>query len=199
MLTDDQLARELTGAFHAETDRMAFDGRVPKGPRTPMYVAPVVALAGGVTLAVIATSGSQAPRQMQVHGGPAIVVTTAPHVGPTQVKLVTRKIRLAGFTASYTQPDTADPLVARVVSAVPSPAESVQGDDPAVNYWVAQDPATGGYWGYGVLADGEVFSVGSPDATRDEIVALFQTATARAVPLVTTPVEPNDLHAKSAE
>jgi hypothetical protein len=100
------------------------------------------------------------------------------------VRLITRKIRLAGFTMSYTEPSADHPMVASVITSVPASAESVQGDDPTTQYWIGVDPSTGWETGYVVTADGFKMSIGSADATRELLRAMFQSSTARAVPLV---------------
>jgi hypothetical protein len=171
MLTDDQLTHELADAFRATTDGMAYDGRVPRGPRTPMYVAPIVAVAGAAALAVVATSGGGA-KPAVVHAG-----TGAPPTAmkpSSRVELVTREIRLAGYTMSYTEPSADHPMVATVITSVPASAGSVQGDDPTTQYWIGVDPSTGWETGYVVAADGFKAAIGSADATRDELLAMFQ-------------------------
>jgi hypothetical protein len=184
MLTDDQLTRELADVFHATTHGLAYDGRVPKGPRTPMYVAPAVAVVGAAALAVVATSGGDRPGQMQVHSGLQPYVAGPQHTAHPHLKLVTRKIRLAGFTMSYTEPSVDHPMVATVITSVPASAESVQGDDATTQYWIGVDPSTGWETGYVVTADGFKMSIGSADATRDELLAMFQGAEPQMVPLV---------------
>lgn len=178
MLTDDQLAHDLADAFHSTTAGLTYSGRVPRSPRTSTYVAPAVAVAG-VAAVVAVTAGGHGSGQV-THGGPAVA---APQAGSPS-HLVAKHLRLEGFTMTYTAPASDDPMVARVVSDVPSQAQRVTGDQPDINYYIGTDPATGYLTGYVERADGEVFAISSPDATRAELLAMFQAATARAVPLV---------------
>jgi hypothetical protein len=149
-----------------------------------MYIAPVVAVAGAAVLAVVATSGADHPAQRQRHGGSALGGGGVQRSAHPHVKLVTRKIQLAGYTMSYTEPSVDHPMIARVITEVPASAESVQGDDPTTQYWIGVDPSTGWETGYVVSADGFKASISSADATRELLLAMFQGAEPQAVPLV---------------
>jgi hypothetical protein len=183
---DDQLTHDLGDAFRAATADLTYAGRVPTPRRTPLIVVPaVVAGTAAVALAVASvTSGGhsgQAHAKAPSAASPTSIrpVTTA----PTRTRLVTKKLKLAGYTLVYSQPSGNDPLYGRIVSAVPASATQVPTGGPAKD-WVGVDPATGYNTAFVDLGNGRILAITSADATRDELVTMLQAAQPRTIPLV---------------
>lgn len=191
MLTDDELSRQLSGAFHSAGADLTYLGRVPTAQRTPSpaWLA-VPALAAVATVATVAAhqDGSPAPRLDATPSSPA----TGVHSHPGSTRIVTAKIRAAGYTFDYSHPAgegvPANDLYADLsIDTVPADATPTESDWPGMQAWVGTDPSTGDnalyLEGSGVVG-GRLFVLLSPTWTQQQLSQLVLEKVAFAVPAV---------------
>lgn len=178
MLTDDDLTRELAGAFRDETDDLRYAGRVP-APRTgaglavPLATsAAVAATLGGVWVAGD-TAQAPAPPAAAPSGTPGASVPAAPET-------VTDTIEVAGYTFAYQRAadDAPVPDVLHVFTpdAVPDDARPVEVPEPA-KAWVGTDPRSGEaaiYLQSPSRFDGRLFGVSAPGLDEDAMVRFLR-------------------------
>ena len=184
MLTDDDLTRELGGAFRAATDDLRYAGRVPT-PRTgPGLAVPLATTAAAA--AVLGAVWIAAPA-----GTPA-----SPSAGPSAQqgpgpKTVTSKIEVAGYTFTYRHAagdELADDLYGVMnPGPVPADARSIEAPD-GVQAWVGTDPGSGdtALWVQAPTRNaGNLFALMSPTWSAVELTDLFHNGDPRPVPVVT--------------
>lgn len=187
MLTDDDLTRELGGAFRAETDELRYAGRVPT-PRTgPGLAVPLAttAVAAAVLGAVWAATPADAPTPP-----PAAVPTTGPTGGPAP-RLVTDTIEVAGYSFTYRHAvgdELADDLYGVMnPGAVPDDATPIAAPEGA-QAWVGTDPASGdtALWVEAPTRnEGNLFALMSPTWTEAQLTDLFHNGRPQTVPAIT--------------
>lgn len=188
MLTDDDLTRELGGAFRAETDDLRYAGRVPT-PRTgPGLAVPLAttAVAASVLGAVwIAGTPAEAPAPP---GPPSAAPTPNGGLAP---RVVTDTIEVAGYSFTYRHAagdGLADDLYAVLdPGAVPDAATPVKAPE-GVRAWVGTDPESGdtALWVEAPTRnEGDLFALLSPTWSADQLVDLFHNGRPQTVPAVT--------------
>jgi hypothetical protein len=180
MLTDDDLTRELAGAFRNETDDLRYAGRVPT-PRTgpglvPLATTAVVAGVLGTVWVVGGTTDAPVPPS----AGPGSTRTTdAPPSRDSAPTMVTDTIEVAGFTFAYERAaDVAVPDVLHVFTpdAVPEDARPIDVPAPA-KAWVGTDPRSGQaalYLQSPPRNDGRLFGVSAPGLDEDAMVEFLR-------------------------
>lgn len=189
MLTDDDLTRELGGAFRAETEGLRYAGRVPT-PRTgpglagPLGTTAVAAAVLGAVWVAGGTTGSPAPPG----AGPASTPSApAPRTAP---RMVTDTIEVAGFTFTYRHAageERVDDLYAMLdPGAVPADAEPIEAPE-GVKAWAGTEPTSGDHavWVEAPTRNGgRLFAVLSPTWSVEELTDLFYAGRPRPVPAV---------------
>lgn len=183
MLTDDDLTRELGGAFRAETDDLRYAGRVPT-PRTgPGLAVPLgtTAVAAAVLGAVWAATPADAP---------APPPTAVPHGRPAP-RIVTDTIEVAGYSFTYRHAvgdELADDLYGVMnPGAVPDDATPIAAPE-GVRAWVGTDPGSGdtALWVEAPTRnEGKLFALMSPTWSAAELTDLFHNGRPQTVPAIT--------------
>ncbi|WP_395695526.1 hypothetical protein [Nocardioides sp.] len=177
MLTDDDLTRQLGGAFREAAADLAYAGRVP-APRSAAatWGVPLASTAAVATTLAVVWTASTAPEDAGAPRAESPATSAAPVTTP---RVVTRTVEVAGFTFSYRSGARAahvDDLY--VQSQVSVPADATRIDSPeGTRAWVGVDPASGDHALYveaPTRNDGRVFAVLSPTWTRDQLVDLFR-------------------------
>lgn len=185
MLTDDDLTRELRETFRTATSHVHYTGRTR--PRSPMaVVAPTATVA--VTLVAVgigvgATGGHHSDSR---RSGSTGAVTPSPHHQP---QVVTKTMKLAGYTLRYQTTAGAQPPVYAVldVAALPDSVREVPVTGTDAQAWVGTDPGTGNnalYLKAPTRNGGRLFGLESAVWTQDQLVDLFKNGTTVAVPAV---------------
>jgi hypothetical protein len=175
MLTDDDLTRELRAAFRGATADLNYTGRT-RPPRAMSVVLPTVATAAtlaAVAVGVGATGGHHPPAARSVVG-PVV----APSAGTT-TKLVTKTIKLAGFTLTYQSAAGApSPLYWKVgFGKIPAEAREVHVTGTKARVWAGKDPSTGHnalYVKTPTRDGGTLFALYSPTWSEHQLIALFK-------------------------
>jgi hypothetical protein len=182
MLTDDDLTRSLGSAFQDATEGLIYTGRT----RPPRQVLSTVlpAMAAGAVL----TGAAVAAIETGNHTTPAVgaSVRPAPHHlsstaarHPSKKTLVTRKVRLAGFTITY-RAAAGSPvqLYAEVgLSSVPDSATPVSTTNPNAKTWIGTEPSTGDNALYIQFSDGnddQLYALVSPTWTQQQLIDAFE-------------------------
>jgi hypothetical protein len=192
MLTDDDLTRQLGGAFRDAAGDLEYAGRVP-APRNAAATLGVPLAATAVAATALAavwasSTGTDDGAVPPSAGGPT---ASAPATRATTAapKAVTRTIEVAGFTFSYRSAagdSRADDLYADGHVTVPDGAKPV--DAPTgVQAWIGADPTSGDnaiYVKAPTRNGGRVFALLSPTWTQDQLVDLFHNGRPRPVPAV---------------
>lgn len=184
MLTDDDLTRELGGAFRAETDGLRYAGRVPT-PRTgPGLAVPLAttAVAAAVLGAVMVGAPADAPAP------PSAAPTGTPT--PPAPRLVTDTIEVAGYSFTYRhaagEPRADDLYALMDPGEVPAGAELIEAPE-GVRAWVGTEPTSGDHavWVEAPTRNGgRLFAVLSPTWSLEEMTDLFYNGEPRTVPAV---------------
>jgi len=191
-LTDDDLSRQLSGAFHNASDGLSYDGSVPvarSGPSARWLAVPAVA---AVAVAAATTAAHQGGAPSRGLSGSASVTasSSSPTIHPPRI--VTAKIEVAGYTLDYDHPVgesvPANDLYADLsVDAVPSDATPTDSNWPGAKAWVGTDPDSGDnalfLQGPGI-AGGGVFALISPTWTQQQLSQLVLEDVAFPVPAV---------------
>jgi hypothetical protein len=182
MLTDDDLTRSLGSAFQDATEGLTYTGRT----RPPRQVLSTVLPA--VTAAAVLTGAAVAAIETGHHSTPAVGagVRPAPHhpsstavSHPAKKTLVTRKVRLAGFTITY-QAAAGSPLqlYAEVgFSSVPDSATPVTTTNPNAKTWIGTESSTGDNALYVQFSDGnsdQLYALVSPTWTQQQLINAFE-------------------------
>jgi hypothetical protein len=180
MLTDDDLTRQLGGAFRESTDDLAYAGRVPapRGVATTVGVPLASTAAVVAALAVVWASSPDTEDTSPPVAHPA--VTTSPTPLAPAPELVTDTIEVAGFTFAYRH--AADEPVANIIhvfvpDGVPDGARPVEVPAPA-KAWVGKDPRSGEvaiYLRSPSRFDGKLFGVSSPGLDEDQMITFLHT------------------------
>ncbi len=178
MITDDQLATELTRALHGGTDHLAYTGPVPRAHRpVAVAVAPVAATAAVAgLLGWTALTAGGAPTGTAPEGSPT---TSAPVARPApEPAVVTEQIELAGLTFTYTR-GVDEPALDGVNlwsfrDQVPAGAEEVD-DVDGTRVWVGEDPDTGFASLFIRVGSGQVVVLLSESLTLDQVRELAGT------------------------
>jgi hypothetical protein len=185
MFTDEQFTRSLGDALRAATEDLSYDRPAPAPPRVSLATAPrLVASAAGVGAVIVAAVAL--PTHVATPGHRTGQTATA--VSPKAGKVVTRTFTLAGYTMTYHEAASAQPLYGEFVAAVPSDAEPVDVpiavlDGATVAEYVGVDPTTGYNAAYVVFTNGNILEITSSDATHDELVALLMSAQPTPIPV----------------
>jgi hypothetical protein len=187
MLTDDDLTRQLGGAFRDATGDLEYAGRVP-APRSPISTVGVPLASTAAVVAALAVVWASSPDTDDAT--PPSAGTATPSAPSSAPRVVTRTIEVAGFTYRYRGEPRADDLYATLDVAVPDDATPV--DPPAgaiagVKAWVGTDPTSGDHaiWVQSPSRNaGQVFAILSPTWTTDQLVDLFRNGQPRTVPAV---------------
>jgi len=188
MLTDDDLTRQLGGAFRASTGDLEYAGRVPV-PRSAAATVVVPLASTAAAAAALAFVWASAPATDDAVPPSADGPTaSAPATSPTPT-VVTETLEVAGFTFTYrsTGGDArADDLYADGRVTVPDDAEPI--DAPSgVQAWIGVDPTSGDNAVYVTAPtrnDGRTFAILSPTWTKEQLVDLFRHGQPRPVPAV---------------
>jgi hypothetical protein len=181
MLTDDDLTRQLGGAFRESTDDLAYAGRVPApyGLATTVGVPLASTAAVVAALAVVWASSPDTEDTAPPAAGPATATSPATTPAPTP-ELVTDTIEVAGFTFAYrhaADEPVADVLHVFVPDGVPDDARPVEVPAPA-KAWVGTDPRSGEvaiYLKAPTRFDGRLFGISSPSLDEDQMVTFLHT------------------------
>lgn len=190
MLTDDDLGRQLSGAFHHASDDLTYAGRVP-APRSTITTIGVPLATSAAVVAALAVVWAASPDTDDpappIAGGPSVSSTPSP-TAPAP-RLVTEKIEVAGFTFSYRHAagdSLVDDLYGDMHVTVPADAKPVDAPE-GVKAWVGVDPDSGDHAIYvdaPTRNGGQVFALLSPTWTEDQLVDLFHNGRPRPVPAV---------------
>lgn len=186
MLTDDDLTRELGAAFRAATEDLTYAGRT-RPPRTLAVVLPSVATAA--TLAAVAVGVSVSDGHHPA-AKPGVASPIATSTAGTTTRLVTKTLKLEGFTVKYQSVPGDQPPVYAVlgIDSVPANAHEIQLTGTDVRGWVGTYPPTGEnavYVKAPTRNDGSLFALVSPSWTQDQLVGLLtQDSQVAAVPAV---------------
>ncbi|GAA4701862.1 hypothetical protein [Nocardioides conyzicola] len=189
MLTDDDLSRQLGGAFRDASGDLQYAGRVP-APRSAITTVGVPLASSAAVVAALAVvwasaSGTDDAVPPTAGGPTASVAPTT----PTAPRLVTEKVEVAGFTFSYRHAagdGLADDLYGDMHVTVPADAKPVDAPE-GVKAWVGVDPDSGDHAIYvdaPTRNGGEVFALLSPTWTEDQLVDLFHNGRPRPAPAV---------------
>jgi hypothetical protein len=182
MLTDDDLTRSLGSAFHDATEGLTYTGRTRPPRQVLSTVLPAVAAGAVLTAAAVAAVETSHPSTPSVG---ASVRPTPHHPSPTAARhpakktLVTRKVRLAGFTITY-QAAAGSPiqLYAEVgFSSVPASATPVTTTNPNAKTWIGTQPKTGDNALYIQFTDadsGQLYALVSPTWTQQQLIKAFE-------------------------
>jgi hypothetical protein len=182
MLTDDDLTRSLESAFQDATEGLTYTGRTRPPRQVLSTVLPAVAAGAvltGVAVAAIETGHHTTPAVgASVRPSPHHPSSTvARH--PAKKTLVTRKVRLAGFTITY-QAAAGSPvqLYAEVgFSSVPASATPVTTTNPNAKTWIGTEPSTGDNALYVQFSDGnddQLYALVSPTWTQQQLINAFE-------------------------
>ncbi|KQW47079.1 hypothetical protein ASC77_18015 [Nocardioides sp. Root1257] len=179
-MTDDDLTRQLGGAFRDATDDLEYAGRVPT-PRSAVATVGVPLASTAAVVAALAVVWASAPGT----DDPTPPTTAGPSaVAPP---IVTRTIEVAGFSFSYRGEARADDLYARMSpGAVPEDAQPIDAPD-GVQAWVGTDPQSGDHALYvdaPTRNGGKLFALLSPTWTAEQLTDLFLHGQPRTVPAV---------------
>lgn len=190
MLTDEDLTRELGIAFREATQDLTYAGRRRPQAATPIVLS-TTAFAGAAAVGAIALAGTfgtpstsagvAAPRS----GHQDASTSPTPHHG----HLVTRQMRLAGMTLTYSYSDgQPDPVIATMVrGGLPDGVTAVSVDRTDVKVWAGVDPQTGDNAVFVQVADGDLagktYALLSPTWTQAQLIDLFENPV--PVPMVT--------------
>jgi hypothetical protein len=183
MLTDDDLSRQLGGAFRESTDDVTYAGRVPT-PRTTAASFGVPLASTAAVVAALAVVWASSPGTEDVAppsaDGPAATATAAPTTTAPTPELVTDTIEVAGFTFSYQR--AAGQPVAEVIhvfapDGLPDGVRPVEVPSPA-KAWVGTDPRSGEvaiYLKAPSRFDGQLFGVSSPSLDEEQMISFLHT------------------------
>jgi hypothetical protein len=181
MLTDDDLTRQLSAAFRADTQDLVYAGR--RRPPAAMAVTLSTTAAAGVAAAAVVgavalTDGSGSPNTHGRH------VTSAITSGPTKAHhhggQVSQTLELAGFSITYSYPaGSPNPVIARAIKGgLPQSAQPLSLDRPDAHAWSGTDPMTGDTAVYVKLDRpgdlGAIFALESSTWTVDQLRNLLQ-------------------------
>jgi hypothetical protein len=175
MLTDDDLTRELGETFRAATTHLSYQGRT-RPPRHLTPALPAAALGAAAVAATIvavnAGGGAQHPA-----GSAALRPETVPSTVASPV-LVTRTLRLAGFTIRYQHAaGSPDPLYVELgFHHIPPGLREIASPDPHVRVWVGKEPKTGDNALYVKAATrfgGELFALVSPTWSQQQLIEVL--------------------------
>lgn len=176
MLTDDDLTRQLGGAFRDATGDLQYAGKVPT-PRSPIVTVGVPLASTAAAVAALAVVWASAPgtdetTSPRADGSPS--TSASPEAGGPAV--VTHSIKVAGFSYSYRGGERADDLYALTHVTVPDDAKPIESAGTG-EAWIGVDPTSGDNAVY-VKAPtrnaGQVFAVLSPTWTQDQLVDLYR-------------------------
>lgn len=157
MLTDDDLTRELAGAFRAVTADLTYTGRTRPPRRAAAGAAAgvgAVAVAAVVAAGAIGVGGHSHPAPAAAGGHRTAGSSTAgssaagpapAHPSTAKPSLVTEAYSLAGFQISYQRTaGSPDPVIAeRVTGGLPAGVREVHLPGTRARAWVGHDPRTG--------------------------------------------------------
>ena len=187
MLTDDDLSRQLGGAFRESTEDVTYAGRVPT-PRSAATTIGVPLASTAAVVAALAVVWASAPDTDDATPPTAAPsATPAPTPDAPAPKLVTEKIEVAGFTFSYRHAageTRADDLYADGHVTVPDDATPIEAPE-GVKAWLGKDPESGDnavYVKAPTRNGGVVFALLSPTWTTDQLADLFHNGDPRPVP-----------------
>jgi hypothetical protein len=186
MLTDDDLTRQLRGAYRAATEDVGYAGAVPAPRRTAPAAVPVAATA--VASAALAGAWVLAPDDPVAP--PSATGAPSPSA-PTHhaARMVTDTIRVAGFTFRYRHAASQPAGTLYAVhdpGRVPDDATPISAPD-GVRAWVGKDAPSGdaALWVKAPTRNGgALFALMSPTWTTDELADLFHHGDPRPVPVV---------------
>ena len=187
MLTDDDLSRQLSGAFRAAAHDLTYAGRVP-APRSPITTIGVPLASSAAVVAALAVVWASSP-DTEVGTPPGADGPTTAATRPSAPKVVTEKVEVAGFTFSYRHAagdSRADDLYGDMHVTVPDDATPIEAPE-GVKAWVGVDPDSGDHAIYvdaPTRNGGQVFALLSPTWTEDQLVDLFRNGRPRPVPAV---------------
>lgn len=185
MLTDDDLTNELRAAFRSATADLRYTGRT-RPARTLTVALPAALTAAGlaaVAIGVAATDGHQPPAARTVVG-------RAVHPsGPTTTRLITKTIKLAGFTVTYeTRAGDPAPVYAVVgLHHLPRGLREVHLTGTKARALVGKDPRNGRnavYVKAPTRNGGNLFALESSQWTQHQLVHLLKHGSDVAVPAV---------------
>jgi hypothetical protein len=191
MLTDEELTRRLSTAFHEHVPELTYAGPVPQVRRGGTGLATTSALAAAAALAV-----TPAALQRDGSGSHHAAPSARPHAhhSPGPGRTVTRTLELGGLTLSFASAD-GDPgplfFVIDPDATLPGHAQQLDVDLPGdVDVWYVPDAASGEPQVYveshGGCPDTEagcadtvvtpihLFGILAPGWTRDQLIDLFE-------------------------
>jgi hypothetical protein len=187
MLTDDDLSRQLGGAFRDASGDLQYAGRVP-APRSAIATFGVPLATSAAVVAALAAVWAASP-DTDVAPPPSADGPTTTVTPPSTPRTVTEKVEVAGFTFSYRHAAgdaLADDLYGDMHVTVPADAKPVDAPE-GVKAWVGVDPDSGNHAIYvdaPTRNGGRVFALMSPTWTEDQLVDLFHNGQPRPVPAV---------------
>ncbi|WP_244931086.1 hypothetical protein [Nocardioides sp. W7] len=192
MLTDDDLTRDLRGAFQDATDTLLYDGLAPTVRRTPAWASrgwlalPVAAAAATVAVVVGGPQAAVAPVADPPSSTPPVPADTtaaSPSIPAPPLELVTERFQVAGFTVAYQRPADQAPMTLHVFrpGSLPDGARPLDlPGTPPERAWIGTDRRSG---------DGALYlrattpkgpkwtAVVSPGVSADELGALLTSET----------------------
>lgn len=188
MLTDDDLTRDLRGAFRDATDDLTYDALAPTVRRTPAWASrgwlalPAVAATAAIAVVVggpQAGVGTVADPPSGTPTAPAPTTSAAPTVTEPPLELVTERFEVAGFTIAYRRPADQGPMTLHVFRPDSLPDGARPFDlpgEPGKRAWIGTDERSGD--GALYLRDGtrqaeEWLAVVSPGVSAAELGELL--------------------------
>jgi hypothetical protein len=183
MLTDDDLTRQLGGAFRDATADLEYGGRVP-APRTTAATIGVPLASTAAVVAALAVVWASSPDTEDTAppsaDGPSASAAPSTAAPAHAAELVTDTIEVAGFTFSYRhapgQP-AAEVIHVFVPDGLPDGVRPVDVPEPS-KAWVGTDPRSGEvaiYLKAPSRFDGRLFGVSSPSLSEDQMITFLHT------------------------
>ncbi|GAA1761926.1 hypothetical protein GCM10009795_005460 [Nocardioides hankookensis] len=181
MLTDDDLTRQLGGAFRDGARDHQYAGRIPAPRPTAAPVGIPLALSAAVVaaLAAVWVSAPEAAETASRTAGDRSAFM-APGTATPSPELTTDTIEVAGFIFSYRHPaaeSVDDVLHVFVPSGVPDGSRPVEVPAPA-KAWVGTNPRSGEvaiYLQAPSRFGGKLFGVSSPGLSEAQMITFLRT------------------------
>jgi hypothetical protein len=195
MLTDDDLTRELGAAFRTATENLTYSGRTrpPSRMTAALPAVGVAAVLAGVAVAGVNASGHHhavAAAKPAAVGTPTVGISRSHHpAAGTKPRLVTRTMKLAGYTLSFQSADGApDPVIAKIdFGGLPAGVQAITLTGTDAQGWIGTDPANGDnalYLKVPTDSGSRLFALESATWTHQQLINLFEAPEPSAVPAV---------------
>jgi hypothetical protein len=175
MLTDEELTRRLSAAFHEGVPELTYAGTAPQVRRRGTGLAATSVLAAAAALVL-----TPAALQRGADRPPSSVPSADPGVHDTgpQGHTVIRTVDLGGLHLTYAQMDAMGPLYFTVGPDLSLPPDAEKADiDAAGNadVWFVDNPPSGEPQAYVKPKDSSMlYGLLAPGWTREQLIDLFE-------------------------